>query len=116
MLAQRGQGVEARKVTAKEPRPRERQSARADRAGRSGKPKLGFKDQHELKTLPERIAKLEAAIGKLRAVLADPELYARDPARFDKASAMLAQAETELSAAEDRWLALEMQRDAQQAG
>ena len=48
----------------------------------------------------------------LREVLADPGLYARDAARFEKASALLAQAETELAAAEDRWLALEMQRDA----
>jgi len=78
----------------------------------SPKGKLGFKDQHELKTLPERMKKLESDIAKLRAVLADPQLYARDPARFAKASALLAEAETQLGAAEDRWLELEMLRDA----
>ncbi len=76
-----------------------------------GKPKLGFKDQHELKTLPERIAKLEAGIVQLKTILADAGLYARDPARFEKASTMLAQAETDLAAAEDRWLELEMLRE-----
>jgi ABC transport system ATP-binding/permease protein len=106
MLVQRGQGVEARTAAQKTKEPRERTAATA--AQPSGKPKLGFKDQHELKTLPARIEKLEAAIAQLRTVLADPELYARDPARFDKASTMLAQAETELSQAEDRWLELEM--------
>ncbi|TXN69282.1 ATP-binding cassette domain-containing protein [Methylobacterium sp. WL18] len=106
MLVQRGQGVEARTVTAKKGS-RERQSA-APAPQASAKPKLGFKDQHELKTLPARIAKLEAAIVQLKTVLDDANLYARDPARFDKATAMLAQAETELSQAEDRWLELEM--------
>jgi ATP-binding cassette subfamily F protein uup len=106
MLVQRGQGVEARTVAPKAKEPRERNAAPA--AQPAGKPKLGFKDQHELKTLPARIEKLEAAIAQLKMILADPELYARDPARFDKASTMLAQAETELSQAEDRWLELEM--------
>jgi ATP-binding cassette subfamily F protein uup len=77
--------------------------------------KLGFKEQHELKTLPTRIEKLEAAIVQLREILADSTLYARDPARFEKASAMLSEAETGLAAAEDRWLALEMLREAQGA-
>ncbi|MCJ2119896.1 ATP-binding cassette domain-containing protein [Methylobacterium sp. J-001] len=105
MLVQRGQGVEARTVAPTKKEPRERTASAAQPAG---KPKLGFKDQHELKTLPARIAKLEAAIAQLKVMLADADLYARDPARFDKATAMLAQAETELSQAEDRWLELEM--------
>ena len=113
MVAQRGAGVQARSVEkAKEaprPEPRERPAPPA------GKAKLGFKDQHELKTLPERMGKLEAAIAQLRTILADPDLYARDPGRFEKASATLAQAETELAKAEDRWLELEMLREAAEA-
>ncbi|SFM27829.1 ATP-binding cassette domain-containing protein [Methylobacterium pseudosasicola] len=105
MLVQRGQGVEARTVAPTKKEPRERTAPAAQPAG---KPKLGFKDQHELKTLPARMEKLEAAIAQLKAILDDADLYARDPARFDKATAMLAQAETELSQAEDRWLELEM--------
>jgi ATP-binding cassette subfamily F protein uup len=105
MLVQRGQGVEARSAA---PRTKEARERTASPPAATGKPKLGFKDQHELKTLPGRIQKLEAAIGQLKAILDDPDLYARDPARFDKASSMLAQAQTELSQAEDRWLELEM--------
>ncbi|MCJ2073871.1 ATP-binding cassette domain-containing protein [Methylobacterium sp. J-030] len=106
MLLQRGQGVEARAVAPKAKEPRARSAAPASQL--ASKPRLGFNEQHELKTLPARMQKLEAAIGQLKTILADPDLYARDPARFDKASTLLAQAETELSQAEDRWLELEM--------
>ncbi|KQO73266.1 ATP-binding cassette domain-containing protein [Methylobacterium sp. Leaf88] len=117
MIAQRGEGVQARAAAGRT----EKAEARADAKDRAkggdagapaGKPKLGFKDQHELKTLPDRMKKLESDIAKLREVLADPGLYARDPARFAKASDLLGVAETELAKAEDRWLELEMLRDA----
>ncbi|MCJ2014108.1 ATP-binding cassette domain-containing protein [Methylobacterium sp. J-076] len=112
MLTQRGKGVEARAAAGKKGEARgEKAEPRERAAPPAGKPKLGFKDQHELKTLPARIQKLEAAIVQIKAILADPDLYARDPARFEKASTTLAQAETELSSAEDRWLELEMLRD-----
>ncbi|GJD95949.1 ATP-binding cassette domain-containing protein [Methylobacterium iners] len=111
MVAQRGEGIAARKA-AQGPKAEKARPERLEASGaRPIRAKLGFKDQHELKTLPERIAKLEAGIERLRAVLADPQLYARDPARFEKASGLLAQAETELAEAEDRWLALEMLRE-----
>ncbi len=111
MLTQRGKGVEARAVAGKKPDKAEKAEPRERAAPPAGKAKLGFKDQHELKTLPDRIAKLEAAITQLKGILDDSGLYARDPARFEKASTMLAQAETELAAAEDRWLELEMLRE-----
>jgi ATP-binding cassette subfamily F protein uup len=116
MVAQRGEGVQARVVApSAKTEPRERNPAAAAAAAAATRAKLGFKEQHELKTLPARIEKLEAAIAQLRDILADATLYARDPARFEKASAMLADAETGLAAAEDRWLALEMLREAQGA-
>jgi ABC transport system ATP-binding/permease protein len=108
MIAQRGQGVQARPVeraardkSAKEPPPA---SAAAP------KRKLSFHEQHELKTLPTRMTGLEAKIAKLQEVLADPTLYGRDPASFEKASTMLASLQADLAAAEDRWLGLEMLR------
>ena len=114
MVAQRGRGVEAREPSRERATPRVRtvkpEAAEGETPARRGK--LGFKDQHELRTLPDRIARLEATIGQLRTILADPGLYARDAARFDKASTALASAETELSSAEDRWLTLEMLREA----
>jgi len=118
MIAQRGEGVQARTVasTTRAGRAEQRERGKAQEAAKADaappKGKLNFKDQHELKTLPERIKKLESDIGKLRAVLADPQLYARDPARFSKASGLLGEAETQLGQAEDRWLELEMLRDA----
>ncbi|WP_232630136.1 ABC-F family ATP-binding cassette domain-containing protein [Methylobacterium sp. Leaf118] len=123
MLAQRGRGVEARttaKADAKgdgkgDGKGETKGDARERPARPEAKGKLGFKEQHELKTLPARIAELEAGIGKLRTVLADPGLYGRDPARFAKATDLLGAAETELAAAEDRWLALEMLRESQNA-
>jgi ABC transport system ATP-binding/permease protein len=113
MLDQRGKGVEARAAAGRKAEAKADKAEPRDRAAPppSGKPKMGFKDQHELKTLPARIEKLEGAIRQLKGILDDPDLYARDPARFEKASATLAQAETELAAAEDRWLELEMLRD-----
>ncbi|WP_375407754.1 ABC-F family ATP-binding cassette domain-containing protein [uncultured Methylobacterium sp.] len=116
MIAQRGQGVEARKAVMGRAEPKTRSFRADEEVAKPVRTKLNFKDQHELKTLPERIAKLESDIGKLRTVLADPQLYSRDPTRFAKASAAMAEAEAALAAAEDRWLALEMERDAQQAG
>ena len=112
MVAQRGAGVEARPAV-KDLRSK---AARAPAAARSSatpsvKRKLGFNEQHDLKTLPRRIADLEAKIGRLQDILADPSLYARDPAGFQKAGSALAGFQSDLAAAEDRWLALEMLRE-----
>ncbi len=41
--------------------------------------------------------------------------FERDPERFKKATALLGAAETELATAEERWLTLEMLREAQGA-
>jgi ATP-binding cassette subfamily F protein uup len=108
MLAQRGEGVQARTVD-KVARPKE--PARSGPAAASAKRKLGFNEQHELKTLPERMRALEGTIAKLQAILADPNLYADKPKRFEEATAALAKAQEELAAAEDRWLSLEMLRE-----
>jgi ATP-binding cassette subfamily F protein uup len=110
MLAQRGEGVRARSVE----KPRTKTDRSANDAGSrapTARRKLGFNEQHELKTLPARMSELESRIGKLHATLADPGLYARDPALFEKASAALAAAEADLAAAEERWLTLEMLRE-----
>ncbi len=107
MVAQRGIGVSARAAarTAREaasPAPAARPA--------SGRRKLGFNDQHALKTLPGRIADLESQIARLRAALADAGLFTREPARFAGLSGDLAQAEAALGEAEDRWLELEILR------
>ncbi|MFE1597888.1 ABC-F family ATP-binding cassette domain-containing protein [Methylobacterium sp. ID0610] len=120
MVAQRGTGVQARRGASRtaEGKTAEGKTAegksvapKAPRAEPAARRRLGFNEQHELKTLPGRIAALEAAVQKLRTAIADPTLYARDPARFETISRGLATAETDLAAAEERWLTLEMLRE-----
>jgi ATP-binding cassette subfamily F protein uup len=76
------------------------------------KRKLTFKDQHALKTLPADIARLEAEVAALGTKLHDPAFYAKDPAGFAAASERLGAAQAELATAEERWLELEMLREA----
>ena len=108
MVAQRGQGVEARQpeeaakpvAVASEPRkpaPRRR--------------KVSFADKHALETLPGRIAALEAQIGELQTKLSDGALYARDPTGFAAISEQLGALQAELIQSEERWLRLEMSRE-----
>ena len=108
MIAQRGAGVEARKVKAEAPKttsstPR----SEAPQAQR----KLSFKEKHALETLPATMKKLENEIGTLEAKLADVSLFARDPKAFDHAAARLTAARDELAKAEEQWLELEMKRE-----
>jgi ATP-binding cassette subfamily F protein uup len=109
MVAQRGRGVQAR-VVEREVKPKNADRPAAS-ASPQGKRKLSFNEQHDLKTLPQRMGDMEAKIAKVQEILADPELYSRDPARFQKAMDALAQLQTELHAAEERWLELEMLRE-----
>jgi ATP-binding cassette subfamily F protein uup len=109
MVAQRGAGVEARKVKA-EPE-RERSSPPAAAVSSSPKRKLSFKEKHALETLPAAMEKLQAEIAKLEAALADADLFARDPRGFDSAITRLAAARGELAKSEEQWLELEMKRE-----
>ncbi|HEY7609080.1 MAG TPA: ATP-binding cassette domain-containing protein [Alphaproteobacteria bacterium] len=78
--------------------------------------RLSYKDQRELDLLPERIAALENEIAALEAALADADLYARDAALAERTMRRHGEAKGELAAAEDRWLELEEQRAALDAG
>jgi ABC transport system ATP-binding/permease protein len=109
MLAQRGGGVESRKLS------REERVAGVARQSSSGvsepRRKMTFKDKHALETLPKRIAELDAEMKKLESQLADPALFQRDPKKFHIATERFGKAAVEKSAAEDQWLVLEMQRE-----
>ncbi len=110
MLAQRGDGA------AMGPAPeRQKSSKSAPRQAlpqTAGATKLSFKQQHELKTLGGDIERLQAEIKKTGALLAQPGLYNKDIMTFNAASNALATANAKLAAAEERWLALEMLREA----
>jgi ATP-binding cassette subfamily F protein uup len=111
MVAQRGVGVQARGVVASKGAKDASREAAKPPARPAAKKRLGFNEQHELKTLPARIAALEGNRAKLRAALDDATLYARDPARFEAISRTLATTEADLAGAEERWLELEMMRE-----
>jgi ATP-binding cassette subfamily F protein uup len=105
MLLQRGE-LKAAPVAQKNSAPRT--AALPQTAGA----KLSFKEQHELKALTAAIESLQAAIKKHEARLAEPGLYSRDIKAFKTASNALAEAQERLAASEERWLALEMLKEA----
>jgi ATP-binding cassette subfamily F protein uup len=109
MLAQRaGKAVQEKPATP-------RQSSPKVEPGRRERPtvsKMNFADLHALKILPEKIAAAELRMAELEQSLSDPALYTRDPARFDKLSAELAELRGQKDADEERWLTLEMAREA----
>ena len=51
-------------------------------------------------------------MAELERDLSEASLYARDPARFQELSAELAEMRSQKDADEERWLALEMTREA----
>jgi ATP-binding cassette subfamily F protein uup len=108
MVAQRGQGVSAPAAARAAAASRKTEAAPMSSAA---KRKLGFNEQHDLRTLPRRIADLQERIERLNAALADPTLYLCDPALLERISAALSAARLDLAAAEDRWLALEVLRE-----
>jgi ATP-binding cassette subfamily F protein uup len=108
MLYQRGEKVPERPETR-----RSAPKAPAEKRVRAGAaPKMNFADAHALKTLPGKIAAAELRMMELEKVLSDSGLYARDPAGFAAVSAELADIRDQKDADEERWLALEMEREA----
>jgi ATP-binding cassette subfamily F protein uup len=107
MLNQRGADLtrEAPKKEKKEaPAPVKAETAAARR-------RMSFKDKHALETQPQQIADMQAKSNTLQAKLDDPQLYTRDRAAFEAASAELGQLHRDIEAAEERWLALELERE-----
>ena len=108
MVAQRGEGVEARKVKAEPAKTASTPRSEAPQAQR----KLSFKEKHALETLPVTMKKLEAEIAALEASLADANLFTRDPKTFENTVSRLGAAREELAKSEELWLELEMKREA----
>lgn len=109
MLAQRGEGVSARK-TEKSGSPRKEKPASQAASGEKpkAKSKLSFTQQHLLKTLPEDIGKLEEQLQKLQQEMNDPQLYANTPDRFHKLSAQISDLSAKKDEMEEQWLELEL--------
>ena len=108
MVAQRGEGVQARETKVSPQKP---VSAPAATIAPQAKRKLSFKEKHALETLPAAMEKLHAEIAGLEARMGDASLFTRDPKGFEATTARLAAARDELTAAEEQWLELEMKRE-----
>ena len=106
MLAQRS-GKEPRAAEARKP-----VKAAVEKRARVNPPKMNFADAHALKVLPEKIAVAELKMAELEQRLSDSTLYARDAGLFGQLSAELAEIRAQKDADEERWLALEMEREA----
>ena len=111
MLAQRGEGVKARKSEEKKAATSKAPPPPSNSTGPKNRAKLSFKDKYALDTLPGEIEALDARIKALEAEMADPALFSRDPERFDAVSREHADAIAEKAAKEERWLELEMLRE-----
>ena len=74
--------------------------------------RMSYKETRELETLTAEIETLHAERERLEAKLADPSLYGRDRAAFDEATRRIGDVRTALASAEERWLELEMRREA----
>ena len=67
-----------------------KKSVVADKSKLNRKPRLSYKDQHILDTVPTLIADLETQIVRIETALAAPDLFAVDPAKFKKLADQLA--------------------------
>lgn len=111
MVAQRGGGIAGRQKEKPNSKPAVKtKQTRSDRAPATEK--LSFKDKQLLESLPERMAKLEDTIAKLEHALADPALHRDDPAAAIETAKALEATRDALEKAEERWLELELKREA----
>jgi ABC transport system ATP-binding/permease protein len=108
MLAQRGSGVDARKLKEDV---RERSETVAASVPVPAKRKFTFKEKHALDNLPAKIDALKIELAKLEHILADATLFTRDSKTFETTSNRHAAAATELAEAEEQWLELEMLKE-----
>ncbi len=117
MVAQRGEGVTARRRLDSSGSPKTGQKKTDDKpndmAAPSSGPKLSYKHKFRLEQLPKEIAAAEARIATMTEKMGDPDYFARDPDGFMATSEALAEVQDTLDTLEMEWLELsEMQAGA----
>ncbi|MDX5595213.1 ABC-F family ATP-binding cassette domain-containing protein [Pseudovibrio sp. SPO723] len=108
MIAQRGAGVDAKKVQKSEKPKKDKGEKPKEEKVNSKKSSLTFTQQHRLKALPEEIDSLQQKIAKLQKELEDPNLFTGNPERFHKVTEAVGKAHEQLETLEEEWLELEM--------
>jgi len=110
MLSQRGADLTRERRNGDARKPQKTESLKPTNAT-PDKRRMTFKDKHALETLPRTIADLQARAKALQDQLADGQFYLRDRTGFAAATAALGKLQQEIAAAEERWLALELERE-----
>ena len=75
------------------------------------KKKLTFRENYNLKALPDKIEKLEIKLKKSEAILDNNELYYNDKITFDKTLLEITNIKKEITLAEDELLDLQILQD-----
>ena len=75
------------------------------------KKKLTFRENYNLKALPDKIEKLEIKLKKSEAILDNNELYYNDKITFDKTLVEITNIKKEITLAEDELLDLQILQD-----
>ena len=115
MVAQRGEGVTARRAldSANKSGGKKSSSKSAAPNASSGAPKLSYKHKFRLEQLPKEIAAAEARIAAMMEKMGDTDYFSRDPDGFMATSETLAETQDKLDTLELEWLKLsEMQAGA----
>jgi len=82
------------------------------RAAAPKRERLSYREKTDLEELPSRITALEAEIATLESKLSDPDFIQKDRAGFEKAATRLEAAQKEKDESEERWLEIEIKREA----
>ena len=111
MVAQRGSGVESRRVQGSNSQTTSSKPVEAKEDKTKAAPKLSYKHKFRLEKLPKEIENFENLIDELEQEMANPDLYTKDPEAFSKINSALEKTRAALNAAEEEWLELEMLRE-----
>lgn len=113
MINQRGAGVKARKMAAKNKDATKAAPARNDAQpiAKTSTAKLSYKHKFRLEKLPEEIEALQRQIREFEQGLTDPDLFTQNPEKYGQIVESLSTAQTHLAAKEDEWLNLEMLKE-----
>ena len=100
----RKQATAARKASNVRDGKSARKSALTNKPKPNRTPRLSFKDQHILDSLPTLIADLEKQIVTAEIALSAPDLFATDPTKFQKLADQLLALQADKAEKEDAWL------------
>ena len=100
----RKQEIAARRMIGARDGKSAKKSAVTDKPKPNRAPRLSFKDQHILNTMPPLIADLEKQIKTIETALAAPNLFATDPAKFKELAEQLAALQIDKTEKEGAWL------------